>query len=57
MQTKPSKSLRTAINNQCKDCIFDPNVKGSWRQQITDCTSKSCALYAVRPQTKAQKAN
>jgi hypothetical protein len=44
-------SLRKAINFNCKKCIYDPYASGSWRQQITLCSVKSCTLYAVRPGT------
>ncbi len=46
-------SLRKCINENCKICIYDPNAAGTWRQQVTLCTVTSCALYPVRPVTKA----
>ena len=43
-------SLRSAINAKCKECIYDPvGGKGTWRQQVEACTSRSCPLFAVRP--------
>lgn len=42
-------SLRKAINYKCKDCIYDPEEKSSWKQQVTDCTENRCPLYNVRP--------
>lgn len=42
-------SLRKAINAKCKECIYDPYEKGSWRQQAKGCTSTMCPLYPVRP--------
>ena len=50
--------LRQAINNFCKQCIYDKTFEGggTWRQQITDCTSSDCALYEVRPLTAKAKA-
>ena len=44
-------SLRKAINDKCKECIYDPYAKGlgSWRQQVKDCTSPDCPLFRVRP--------
>ncbi|WP_415903186.1 hypothetical protein ACMXYR_05200 [Neptuniibacter sp. QD29_5] len=45
-------SLRQPINNMCKACIYDENSSGTWKQQVTDCTSKSCPLFNVRPTTK-----
>ena len=42
-------SLRKAINQHCKDCVYDEIAAGTWRQQVTLCGVKSCALYDVRP--------
>jgi hypothetical protein len=43
-------SLRKAINDKCRECIYCPITgNGSWRQQVAACTSKKCALYPVRP--------
>ena len=42
-------SLRKAINGMCKQCIYDPFDKGSWRQQVERCTDGNCALFCVRP--------
>ena len=44
-------SLRKAINENCKSCIYDDKATGTWRQQVTLCSVKSCALYEVRPKT------
>lgn len=47
-------SRTAAINEKCKDCIYDPAVKGTWREQVELCTSeKSCALWPYRPVTMA----
>jgi hypothetical protein len=43
-------SLRKAINDKCIECIYDPiGGPGTWRQQVEECTSKSCPLFPVRP--------
>jgi len=43
-------SLRRAINDKCKTCIYDPySGTGTWRQQTAACTSFKCPLYPVRP--------
>jgi hypothetical protein len=42
-------SLRQAINDKCKECIYDPNAGGQWREQVEECTSGSCPLFPVRP--------
>ena len=44
-------SLRKAINQNCKSCTYDDLAAGTWRQQVTLCSVKSCALYDVRPKT------
>ena len=41
-------SLRKRIDKKCKDCIYDPAVPGTWRQQVALCTAKSCPLWDVR---------
>lgn len=47
-------SLKKAVEAKCKDCIYDPAVGGTWREQVELCTSeKSCALWPVRPKTTA----
>ena len=47
--------LRGRINAMCASCIYDPGCGGgSWRKQVTDCTSKGCPLYDVRPQESAK---
>ena len=47
------RSLRSAINAKCKDCIYDPIAEGgAWRQQVTECSSSTCPLFDVRPTSK-----
>lgn len=46
-------SLRKHIDDHCKVCIHDKNAAGTWRQQVTLCSVSGCALFAVRPATKA----
>lgn len=41
--------LRRAVDAKCRECIYDPGAAGTWRQQVTACTSPGCPLYAVRP--------
>lgn len=56
--TKQKRSLRKAVNEHCRDCIYDHMDKGAgnWRQQVTNCTVAKCALYEVRPMSKSRKA-
>jgi hypothetical protein len=45
-------SRTKAINEKCKDCIYDHAAPGSWRAQVEACTSEtSCALWPYRPLT------
>ncbi|AOY87830.1 hypothetical protein BKP64_06385 [Marinobacter salinus] len=41
--------FRGPINAKCVECIYDPEAKGTWRQQVQACTSKGCPLFPVRP--------
>ena len=41
-------SLRKPVDEKCKDCIYDPTVPGTWRQQVALCTAKKCPLWDVR---------
>ena len=43
------KSLRAAINAKCRECIYDPHDRGTWREQVERCTGYSCPLFDVRP--------
>ena len=43
-----SKSLRVAIDEKCKDCIYDSAVPMNWKKQVTLCTSYDCGLFEVR---------
>jgi hypothetical protein len=42
-------SLRKAIDAKCKECIYDPYSSGTWRKQVSECTSNNCPLYLFRP--------
>ena len=46
-------SLKQAIADKCKDCIYDPLAGGTWREQVESCRSTRCALWPVRPITVA----
>ena len=53
----PKKSLRSAVNNYCRSCIYDPLDKGAgnWRIQVMNCTVTKCELYQLRPVSKPKK--
>ena len=38
-----------AIAAKCKECIYDPEEDGTWRQQVKACAIDSCALHPYRP--------
>ena len=44
-------SLRKAINEKCKSCIYDRHQPGTWRQQTEACEIRSCPLWGVRPKS------
>ena len=46
-------SLRKAVNNKCKDCIYDYLAAGTWLQQVTLCSSEDCPLFDVRPKSQS----
>lgn len=48
-------SLRQAINAKCKECIYDPIGRGTWRQQVEACTSYACPLYPIRPKAMLRR--
>lgn len=41
--------LRPKINAFCIECVYDPCGEGTWRKQVTECTSQACPLFSVRP--------
>lgn len=47
------------INWKCAECIYDPDAlgAGSWRKQVSLCTSLTCPLYKYRPCTIDGKSN
>jgi hypothetical protein len=51
-------SLKKAIEDMCKSCIYDPLDTGSWRNQVENCNCTSCPLWNVRPTSiKTRDAN
>ena len=41
-------SLRKCIDQNCKDCIYDSSAPGTWRQQVSLCSIKSCPFWDIR---------
>ena len=56
MKHTATRSLRAAINDKCRECIYDSiGGAGTWREQVTACTSRACPLYPVRPLTQPRR--
>ena len=47
-------SMRKAINEKCRDCIYDGCAPGNWRQQVEACTISACSLWPYRPKSKSR---
>ena len=45
---------QTAINEKCKECLYDPEVEGTWRMQVEACELTACALYPYRPKSRSK---
>ena len=41
-----------AINEKCKECIYDPEIEGTWRMQTEACELIDCALWDYRPKPR-----
>ena len=38
-----------AIAAKCRECLYDDQSAGTWRQQVSACPSTECSLWPVRP--------
>lgn len=55
---KTKLTLKQAVNQNCKECCYDPECPGNWRQQVEACGVLQCPLWEPRPLTAAtRKAN
>lgn len=45
-------SMRRAIDQMCKSCIYDDFQPGTWRAQTENCVSSTCPLFKFRPLSK-----
>ena len=43
-----------AINEKCKECIYDPAAEGTWRMQTEACELTDCALWEYRPKSRSK---
>jgi len=48
--------LRKAVDNHCRDCIYDEQEIGTWRAQVELCTAIDCDLFLFRPLPIKKKA-
>ena len=48
-------SMRKAIDVKCKDCIYDPEVEGGWKQQVWACDMEDCSLWPYRTKPRIPK--
>ena len=46
-----------AIWQKCKECSYDSNEKGTWKQQANACEITECALWEYRPVSQANIAS
>ncbi len=53
---KKRKGRKAAIDAMCCHCIYDPRAMGagSWKKQVTECTSNDCPLFVYRPISTSQ---
>ena len=49
-----TRGLRARINEKCRDCVYDKENRGTWREQVYLCTVVGCALWDVRPKPTAE---
>jgi hypothetical protein len=51
---KQVATRKQAIDAKCKDCAYDPQSRGTWRDQVEVCRSEyTCALWPFRPVSTA----
>ena len=43
-----------AINEKCRECIYDEFADGTWRMQVEACELTACALYPYRPKSRSK---
>ena len=46
-------SIKQSVNENCKQCIYDPAESGNWREQVEACEMTRCPLFEHRPLTGA----
>ena len=43
-----------AIEEKCRECIYDELDEGTWRMQVEQCQLTDCVLYQYRPQSRSK---
>lgn len=43
------KTRGQAVTAKCRECVHDPDAAGTWREQVSVCSSVDCALWRFRP--------
>ena len=46
-------SYKACVEKFCRECTYDSEDSGSWRQQVERCNATSCPLHPVRPRSMA----
>lgn len=58
MTATNTRSRKRAIDQHCKDCIYDPEGgAGTWREQTQNCTATKCALWPFRPRAATHRSS
>lgn len=56
MSNTSRPSTRKAIDDMCKECIYDGSGgSGTWREQVGNCPCVNCPLYLLRPLPQGKK--
>lgn len=46
-------SYSAAVAAFCRSCIYDPEARGTWREQVAACADGRCPLHQLRPVPRA----
>lgn len=49
-------TLRQAVNDNCRSCIYDSDEPGTWLSQVENCKISRCAIFEHRPVTSKTRA-
>ena len=51
---KNKAGLRGRVDAHCVQCVYDPAVEGTWRQQVEACEVLGCPLWEVRARSRSE---